>query len=986
MKKKILALLLAVVMLVGMMPLSMISAADYERDPDGDGDYFVFKLEDKTINSTDAEVSVNLDILENTGVYAMKYYLIYDKDLTFKNVAKADPCSFPDFVESDVGSKDQTNEWMSGHDYDWDWMLENLGWNQADFDNMNITTVYSECIQWYDYSDELGTICTFTFDRNVDSELEEHVIQLVPVWGNYIRNDPESPNADDEGIVEIYDPVGLPSVITVEFDKDDEDDEEPVYTEPTIIVSDAEIAIGTETADFTLTVVNNPGLYAFYGYIGYDEAMSLAAFENGEVFADSELVLKGPMNNEIQRDIVAATDKKVQKAYNDHGASTEGVLASQVYYEAQDLEANNENNGVIATFSLNTATLAAGEYDITFYYTKNSTTDVDFENVAFDLVHGKLTVITCAHEFVQDGEPVPATCTDDGYTNYVCSKCGESEKRDIVDALGHNYETEVTEPTCAVEGYTTYTCSVCGHNYKDNFVEVIDHSYEAAVTEPTCTEGGYTTYTCSVCGDEYVEDETEALGHDWTVTGTTGTCGEVGKTNFECTVCGETKEEDGEVIQHNYEGKAGTDATCTEDGEEISECTICGDVKTTVLPALGHDYEAVVTDPDCLNGGYTTYTCTRCGDSYVDDETEALGHDYIENVTLEPTCTEEGSKDITCSRCDYEATEAIDALGHDYEAVVTEPTCTEGGYTTYTCANGCGDSYVADETEALGHDYKAVVTEPTCTEGGYTTYTCANGCGDSYVADETEALGHDYEAVVTEPTCTEDGYTTHTCSVCGDSYVDSEVEAFGHDYAEEVTEATCTEKGYTTHTCAVCGDTYNDEFVDALGHDEVVETVEPTCTEAGSKHTTCTRCDLDETEVLEALGHDLVDSEVVDATCTEAGSKHEACTRCDYEADVEIEALGHKWDNGVVTKEPTSLEEGEKTYTCEVCKETKVEKLEKLPEVNPQDKEDNKEDNKEEDKSHQTGDNMMMFVFVALIAVVSAAGVMFSKKKLFARK
>ena len=48
---------------------------------------------------------------------------------------------------------------------------------------------------------------------------------------------------------------------------------------------------------------------------------------------------------------------------------------------------------------------------------------------------------------------------------------------------------------------------------------------------------------------------------------------------------------------------------------------------------------------------------------------------------------------------------------HHYEAVVTEATCTEGGYTTYTCE--CGDSYVADETEALGHDYETVVTEAT---------------------------------------------------------------------------------------------------------------------------------------------------------------------------------------------------------------------------------------------------------------------------------
>ncbi len=41
-----------------------------------------------------------------------------------------------------------------------------------------------------------------------------------------------------------------------------------------------------------------------------------------------------------------------------------------------------------------------------------------------------------------------------------------------------------------------------------------------------------------------------------------------------------------------------------------------------------HNYVAVVTDPTCLDGGFTTYTCSMCGDSYVADEIAALGHDY----------------------------------------------------------------------------------------------------------------------------------------------------------------------------------------------------------------------------------------------------------------------------------------------------------------------------------------------------------------------
>ncbi|MGN0636531.1 MAG: cohesin domain-containing protein, partial [Acutalibacteraceae bacterium] len=111
-----------------------------------------------------------------------------------------------------------------------------------------------------------------------------------------------------------------------------------------------------------------------------------------------------------------------------------------------------------------------------------------------------------------------------------------------------------------------------------------------------------------------------------------------------------------------------------------------GTVTVTSAGAHTHEYNAVVTAPTCTEKGYTTYTCSVCGDSYTDDETEMIPHDY--------------------------------------KAVVTAPTCTEKGYTTYTCSV-CGDSYTDDETEMIPHDYKAVVTAPTCTEKGYTTYTCS---------------------------------------------------------------------------------------------------------------------------------------------------------------------------------------------------------------------------------------------------------------------
>ena len=134
--------------------------------------------------------------------------------------------------------------------------------------------------------------------------------------------------------------------------------------------------------------------------------------------------------------------------------------------------------------------------------------------------------------------------------------------------------------------------------------------------------------------------------------------------------------------------------------------------------------------------------------------------------------------------------------------MVTDPNCTNAGYTTYTCSV-CGNSYVANEVQALGHDYEAVVIAPDCVNGGYTTYTCSV-CGNSYVANEVQALGHNYEAIVTAPDCTNGGYTTYTCTACNNTYIADETEANGHEWKDATTES--------PKTCEKCGATEGEKL------------------------------------------------------------------------------------------------------------------------------------------------------------------------------
>ena len=407
-----------------------------------------------------------------------------------------------------------------------------------------------------------------------------------------------------------------------------------------------------------------------------------------------------------------------------------------------------------------------------------------------------------------------ATCTKDGSITYTCH-CGHSYV-EVINALGHDYESVVTAPTCTEEGFTTYTCH-CGHSYTANKVAALGHSYESVTVDATCTENGSITYTCH-CGDTYVE-VIEALGHDHKATVTAPTCTEAGYTTYTC-ACGDSYTADQvNALGHTYESVT-VEATCTVDGSITYTCH-CGDAYIEVIEALGHDHKATVTKPTCTEDGYTTYTC-HCGDAY---------------------------------------TEVIEALGHDHKAAVTKPTCTENGYTTYTCH--CGDTYTADVVEALGHDHKATVTKPTCTEDGYTTYTCA--CGDTYTADTVKALGHTYESVTVKATCTADGSVTYTCH-CGHSYVEV-IKATGHDHKATVTKPTCTEAGYTTYTCA-CGDTYTADKVAALGHSYV-------CTDNGDTLIyTCAGCGDTYTEVIAREWIKAGSAYVLDTDGIDVGTEH----------------------------------------------------------------------------------------------------------------
>lgn len=142
----------------------------------------------------------------------------------------------------------------------------------------------------------------------------------------------------------------------------------------------------------------------------------------------------------------------------------------------------------------------------------------------------------CVHEY-GDGIVHLPDCTSGGYTEYICTLCGESYRDNYTDRAEHTYSEVVVQPTCTHEGYTTHFCTVCGYEYTDNYTAALGHDYQDEVTVATCTEAGYTTHICTVCGYSYADTRVEALGHTYKTDVLAPTCTEGGHTTYTCTVC-----------------------------------------------------------------------------------------------------------------------------------------------------------------------------------------------------------------------------------------------------------------------------------------------------------------------------------------------------------------------------------------------------------------------------------------------------------------
>ncbi len=290
------------------------------------------------------------------------------------------------------------------------------------------------------------------------------------------------------------------------------------------------------------------------------------------------------------------------------------------------------------------------------------------------------TIEKLGHTWV-DYKQKDATCTEDGmiYTNVQkCSVCGTTNPADLSNAKGqvithpgHKYvEKELVAANCNHSGVAVNKCSECGkyelvndnQSFSDtngvkNYITAQKTKHVASdklanVKEATCTEEGYTgDVVCKFCGEVMKPGE-------------------------------KTKMVDHTPV--DVEAKA---PTCTEPG--VTKGTVCKVCKKVLdaqetVPALGHDPKLVnAKDATCTEAGYTgDKVCTRCNVTLEKGkDIKALDHNFVKGVCSRCDAKQPGYmpfKDVT--KGDY-----YDAIMWAYTNDITKGTST----TTFGVNDGC---------------------------------------------------------------------------------------------------------------------------------------------------------------------------------------------------------------------------------------------------------------------------------------------------------
>ena len=525
-------------------------------------------------------------------------------------------------------------------------------------------------------------------------------------------------------------------------------------------------------------------------------------------------------------------------------------------------------------------------------------------------------------------ESIPATCETNGLNAYKCTRC-YARIYEVAEKLGHDWE-EVSTATCVKPGVKYTICKNGAACDGDDVTVVGAGGRNISVTGPDNKQY-----------DATVEEGTALVIDSWKFADV---------------------DPDAHKWVFAYELNA---PTCTDKGIEYDYCEYCGTNNKRYTDPLGHNF--VLT-----------------WDAGV-EKTLANAHQYVAANIVDATCTTAGYLAIQCSDCDAISTaddfanrgntvslKIADALDHDMETVTILNTCVSGGYSYNYCKRGDYNdvntpenyfdltdphelqlSYPTFEAADRYHNIDAtkgiVKVEGSCKIIGLTQYKCADceknvmvvieGTGTHKAPAEPDRITDEndpdfnfkpYKAA----TCYAPGNLENfKCTVCGEwNLINDVIEQDTHEF-ELVFDAMsgyCAPAGFFTghkalYTCKANDNCYKNHFF-VIVDDEYVEIdVTGYSVYTDAKKTTVvadhTGVKLHPMVVTDApTSHKLKDKSGKAATCTESGyTAYKACELCKYvEGKDTIPALHDVPANWITVRKAVNCEQ--EKYVLKYCK------------------------------------------------------------------
>ena len=514
----------------------------------------------------------------------------------------------------------------------------------------------------------------------------------------------------------------------------------------------------------------------------------------------------------------------------------------------------------------------------------------------------------CDHNNFGTGKVTAPTCTEKGYTIYICqtANCGYSYKANIIPAKGHNYVAGVctacgeAEPAAPVKpNYVTEV--IPGKAYKLGFYSTdksaeyffngsmtgyygaTDTSYENGVdVYAEQTAGGYHLYFTSGNTKQYINLVASGTYRNFTfaTTATSVFTWDAAKSAFCTTVSGETCY----IGTFGYYVTMGVLQTSKlQNTDYIARFYTMG-AASGDHPSCQHDYRAVVTDPTCENEGYTTYTCILCNDMYLDEKLPAKGHVYANG-----TCTR-------CGAAKPSQTELVISFDTTANRTVfnkSQQVWVQNGIVV-TNDKGSATSDVADYCKPVRF-YKGsnvTIAYPGMTKIEINCSNLDTKYVDSWlnVANATATKNNGIVTVVFDAPVDSFVYTNLLAQVRAYSitvYAEAQTAECEHPntVVEGATEATCDTDGHTGKTyCPACETVLDEgETIPATGHVFAAWIVikAPTCTSAGLERKDCDKCTSYETKQIPALGHTDENKDEICDVCNETFANKEETTTPD---------------------------------------------------------------------------------------------------------